>query len=63
MRRCGGQLSYRVPGRSWGIRTVARESASVHFRLDGRSALVTGSVRGLGLEMARGLPGPGRGSS
>jgi len=25
------------------------------FSLSGRSALVTGSVRGLGLEMARGL--------
>ncbi|MFF4689719.1 SDR family oxidoreductase [Streptomyces sp. NPDC001307] len=29
------------------------------FRLDGRTALVTGSVRGLGLEMARGLAGAG----
>lgn len=30
-------------------------AAPVGFRLDGRTALVTGSVRGLGLEMARGL--------
>lgn len=29
------------------------------FSLDGRTALVTGSVRGLGLEMARGLAGAG----
>jgi len=27
----------------------------VNFELTGRTALVTGSVRGLGLEMARGL--------
>jgi gluconate 5-dehydrogenase len=32
---------------------MTRDSA--HFRLAGRSALVTGSVRGLGLAMARGL--------
>ncbi|MGW4561483.1 SDR family oxidoreductase [Streptomyces sp. NPDC004561] len=31
----------------------------VDFRLDGRTALVTGSARGLGLEMARGLAGAG----
>ncbi|MEU3030433.1 SDR family oxidoreductase [Streptomyces incarnatus] len=31
----------------------------VTFRLDGRTALVTGSARGLGLEMARGLAGAG----
>ncbi|MFJ9930849.1 SDR family oxidoreductase [Streptomyces misionensis] len=31
----------------------------VSFRLDGRTALVTGSARGLGLEMARGLAGAG----
>jgi len=30
-----------------------------HFALSGRTALVTGSVRGLGLEMARGLAGAG----
>ena len=29
------------------------------FSLAGRNALVTGSVRGLGLEMARGLAGAG----
>ena len=29
------------------------------FSLTGRTALVTGSVRGLGLEMARGLAGAG----
>ncbi|MEV5952733.1 SDR family oxidoreductase [Streptomyces sp. NPDC051987] len=32
---------------------------AVDFTLDGRTALVTGSVRGLGLEMARGLAGAG----
>ena len=31
------------------------------FSLTGRTALVTGSVRGLGLEMARGLGGQARG--
>ncbi|MFF9185377.1 SDR family oxidoreductase [Streptomyces misionensis] len=31
----------------------------VTFRLDGRTALVTGSARGLGLEMARGVAGAG----
>ncbi|CAK7288116.1 hypothetical protein SGPA1_60018 [Streptomyces misionensis JCM 4497] len=31
----------------------------VSFRLDGRTALVTGSARGLGPEMARGLAGTG----
>lgn len=31
----------------------------VNFRLDDRTALVTGSARGLGLEMARGLAGAG----
>ncbi|MEU6285533.1 SDR family oxidoreductase [Streptomyces sp. NPDC047028] len=31
------------------------DAAPMSFRLDGRTALVTGSVRGLGLEMARGL--------
>ncbi|MEU9380047.1 SDR family oxidoreductase [Streptomyces sp. NPDC048279] len=34
-------------------------SGGVDFALDGRTALVTGSVRGLGLEMARGLAGAG----
>jgi gluconate 5-dehydrogenase len=32
---------------------------NVNFSLAGRTALVTGSVRGLGLEMARGLAGAG----
>ncbi|MEU9243850.1 SDR family oxidoreductase [Streptomyces sp. NPDC048385] len=34
-------------------------AGTVDFTLDGRTALVTGSVRGLGLEMARGLAGAG----
>ncbi|MGW7240606.1 SDR family oxidoreductase [Streptomyces sp. NPDC054804] len=34
-------------------------SGGVDFALDGRTALVTGSARGLGLEMARGLAGAG----
>ncbi|MEV0642351.1 SDR family oxidoreductase [Streptomyces sp. NPDC050619] len=33
--------------------------AHTYFSLTGRTALVTGSVRGLGLEMARGLAGAG----
>ncbi|MET9087938.1 SDR family oxidoreductase [Streptomyces sp. NPDC004237] len=34
-------------------------AGAVDFTLTGRTALVTGSVRGLGLEMARGLAGAG----
>ncbi len=34
-------------------------SGPANFRLDGRTALVTGSVRGLGLEMAQGLAAAG----
>ncbi|MEU2333286.1 SDR family oxidoreductase [Streptomyces sp. NPDC013172] len=34
-------------------------AGAVDFSLTGRTALVTGSVRGLGLEMARGLAGAG----
>ncbi|MEU5797203.1 SDR family oxidoreductase [Streptomyces sp. NPDC047813] len=39
--------------------TPAPGGGPVTFRLDGRTALVTGSARGLGLEMARGLAGAG----
>ncbi|MEV0184960.1 SDR family oxidoreductase [Streptomyces sp. NPDC050625] len=35
------------------------DADAVDFTLGGRTALVTGSVRGLGLEMARGLAGAG----
>ncbi|OIK25818.1 gluconate 5-dehydrogenase [Streptomyces malaysiense] len=39
--------------------TPAPGGGPATFRLDGRTALVTGSARGLGLEMARGLAGAG----
>jgi gluconate 5-dehydrogenase len=38
---------------------AAQPSAGPDFRLDGRSALVTGAVRGLGLEIARALAAAG----
>ena len=45
--------------RSGGAITNGRSAAVTHFNLDGRTAVVTGGNRGIGLGIARGLAGAG----